>query len=186
MCRASGPISRRAWASPGIRTAKAARRFAPPTASSTIGPSSTTARTPARARPGAARSRFRNPPGGLTNPFAGYPGGNPFPGPIPPARNQAFPTAGAYFDIPLDLRPTYVQAWDLSYQRQVGANWLLLALLPGQQDDAPVGPDRRESGRLHSRDVQRQALLVDGESEPAPRALSAESGRRRLSIRPSP
>jgi hypothetical protein len=80
---------------------------------------------PGQGAPWGSTVTLSNPAGGLTNPFLGYPGGNPFPGPVPPARNQAFPTAGAYFDIPLDLRPTYIQAWDLSFQRQFAADWLL-------------------------------------------------------------
>jgi len=80
---------------------------------------------PGQGAPWGSTITLSNPLGGLTNPFLGYPGGNPFPSPNPPARNQTFPGAGAYFDIPLTLRPTYVQTWDLSYQWQIAADWLI-------------------------------------------------------------
>jgi Carboxypeptidase regulatory-like domain/TonB dependent receptor-like, beta-barrel len=88
---------------------------------------------PGQGAPWGSTVTLSNPAGGLTNPFQGYPGGNPFPSPVPPGRNQAFPAAGAYFDIPLGLRPTYVQSWNLSYQRQIGANWLLSASYLGNK-----------------------------------------------------
>jgi hypothetical protein len=86
---------------------------------------------PGQGAPWGSTVTLSSPAGGLTNPFAGYPGGNPFPSPVPPVKNQAFPTSGAYFDIPLNLRPTYAQEWDLSYQRQMGTDWLLSATYLG-------------------------------------------------------
>ena len=80
---------------------------------------------PGQGSPWGSTITLSSPPGGLSNPFQSYPGGNPFPSPVPPASNQVFPTSGAFFDIPLGLQPTYVQEWDLSYQRQLAANWLL-------------------------------------------------------------
>lgn len=44
-----------------------------------------------------------------------------------------FPLSGAYFDIPLNLQPTYAQEWDFSYQRQVGTNWLFTATYLGSK-----------------------------------------------------
>ena len=88
---------------------------------------------PGQGAPWGSTVTLSSPAGGLTNPFAGYPGGNPFPSPVPPAKNQAFPSSGAYFDIPLNLQPTYTQEWDLSYQRQVGANWLFTATYLGNK-----------------------------------------------------
>ena len=88
---------------------------------------------PGQGAPWGSTITLSNPVGGLTNPLLGYPGGNPFPGPVPPARNQAFPTAGAYFDIPLNLRPTYAQEWNFSYQRQLAADWLVTATYLGSK-----------------------------------------------------
>jgi len=62
----------------------------------------------------------------LSNPWATYPGGvNPLPIALSP--NQVFPTAGAYTTDPFDWRPTMLDQWNLSIQRQVGADWLFTA-----------------------------------------------------------
>jgi Carboxypeptidase regulatory-like domain/TonB dependent receptor len=55
----------------------------------------------------------------FSNPWAGQPGGNPFPG------ASIFPLAGTYVNIPPNLNPTYMMQWNISYQRQVSANWLV-------------------------------------------------------------
>ena len=73
------------------------------------------------------------PAGGLTNPYQGYPGGNPFPQPFPPANNVAFPTAGVWVNLPLHIHPTYLQQWNLSYQRQMGSDWLVTASYIGNK-----------------------------------------------------
>lgn len=66
-----------------------------------------------------------SPSGGLSNPYLSYPGGNPFPLPSPPSRNATFPALGAYVVQPLNLHPTYMQQWNLSYQQTLGDGWLL-------------------------------------------------------------
>jgi hypothetical protein len=68
-----------------------------------------------------------SPAGGLADPYAGYPGGNPFPAPLPPAKDAVFPLAGVYVNFPIDTKATYVQQWGLSYQVQAGKDWLLSA-----------------------------------------------------------
>jgi len=72
------------------------------------------------------------PTGGFTNPWQGYPGGNPFPLVVGP--NITFPTSATYLTQPLNIRPTYVETWNLTIQRQLGKNWLLSASYIG--DDA--------------------------------------------------
>ena len=82
-------------------------------------------------------TRFaNNPPWGaqislpstnFTNPWATYPGGDPFPALNAVAKNMQFPLAGVYVNMPLHVNPPYVQQWNLSIQRQVGANLLLSA-----------------------------------------------------------
>jgi hypothetical protein len=64
-------------------------------------------------------------PGPLSNPWAGYPGGNPFPGTYPPSPNVTFPLYAAYSTIPMNLHPTYMTQWNISYQRQLRGNWLV-------------------------------------------------------------
>ena len=60
--------------------------------------------------------------GTLANPWAGYPGGNPF-----PQRPGAlfFPQFGVYINMPINPKPTYVEHWNVTYQRQLPANWLV-------------------------------------------------------------
>jgi hypothetical protein len=63
--------------------------------------------------------------GQFSNPFANYVlngvVGDPFPG------NLVFPTQGTYISIPPTNKPQYMMQWNLSYQRQVGNDWLLQA-----------------------------------------------------------
>jgi len=73
------------------------------------------------------------PAGGLANPYLGYPGGNPFPTPLPPTSSATFPAAGQYINFPLNLHHMYHQQWDLSYQRQVGTNWLVTVAYLGNK-----------------------------------------------------
>ena len=63
--------------------------------------------------------------GPLSNPWLGYPGGNPFPGTYPPSPNVTFPTFAAYSTIPMNLHPTYMTQWNVSYHRQLRDNWLV-------------------------------------------------------------
>jgi hypothetical protein len=64
--------------------------------------------------------------GQFSNPFATYVApngqtGDPFPG------LGLFPVGGTYVSIPKDVKPTYVMQWNLSYQRQLGKDWLVTA-----------------------------------------------------------
>ncbi len=63
--------------------------------------------------------------GQFSNPFANYTlngrTGDPFPG------ATVFPTEGAYISIPPEVPPTYMMQWNLSYQRQISANWVATA-----------------------------------------------------------
>jgi hypothetical protein len=61
----------------------------------------------------------------LSNPWASYPGGNPFPTVL--NKNVAFSTFGLVDTHPLHAKPTTVNQWNLSFQRQVGTDWLLTA-----------------------------------------------------------
>jgi hypothetical protein len=73
--------------------------------------------------PWGAQITLSNPLGGLTDPYLTYPGGNPFPGLATISADSFFPLAGVYVNSPLHLKPTYLQQWNLSVQRQVG-EWL--------------------------------------------------------------
>jgi hypothetical protein len=61
----------------------------------------------------------------LDDPWAGYPGGNPFPLFIP--KNAVFPINGTYTTYPQRTNPSYMEQWNLSFQRQFGTNWLVSA-----------------------------------------------------------
>jgi hypothetical protein len=58
--------------------------------------------------------------GTLSNPWAGY-GSNPF-----PQKPGAlfFPSFGTYINMPINPKSTYVEQWNITYQRQLPGNWL--------------------------------------------------------------
>lgn len=85
------------------------------------------------------------PPGGFGNPWLGYPGGSPYP--ITQNATSAYPTVGSYYTVPLHVHNTYVEQWNATLQKQMGASWLLKAsylgndmvhLWTGQQLDPAV------------------------------------------------
>lgn len=79
------------------------------------------------APPWGAVISYPDPSGGLTNPWAGFPGGNPFPLAAIPTKNVSFPLYAQYETMPLHIRPTYMQQWNLTYERQLGNNWIVTA-----------------------------------------------------------
>ena len=60
--------------------------------------------------------------GQFSDPFANYTlngkTGDPFPG------AAIFPTQGAYISVPPSVPATYMMQWNVSYQRQLSANWI--------------------------------------------------------------
>ena len=96
-------------------------------------PESYTARDFGTSAPWGSSISLTAPAGGLADPFLGYPGGNPFPTPYPPSANSQFPAAGQYITFPLNLHHMYHQQWDLSYERQVGHDWLVTAAYLGNK-----------------------------------------------------
>lgn len=76
-----------------------------------------------------------NPPFGNTiainnplsseNPWGTYAGGNPFPLKKPVPSDVTFPQFGSFVNIPLDVKPTYVEQWNISYERQFAKDWLI-------------------------------------------------------------
>jgi hypothetical protein len=65
------------------------------------------------------------PAGGFQNPWLGYPGGNPYP--IELSKDVIFRPNGNYLTVPLDVRNTYLEQWNISVQRQFGKDWLASA-----------------------------------------------------------
>ena len=62
-------------------------------------------------------------PGGFASPWLTYPGGSPYPVTLSPS--FVFPNNGAYDTVPLHVHNTYLEQWNLSIQKQLGASWLL-------------------------------------------------------------
>ncbi|MCL5746260.1 MAG: carboxypeptidase regulatory-like domain-containing protein [Acidobacteria bacterium] len=83
--------------------------------------------------PWGASMTINAPEGGFGNPYLNYPGGNPFPLPDPPPSDAVFPAGGEFANLPLHIRTMNTQQWNLSIQRQVGANWLLSASYLGNK-----------------------------------------------------
>jgi Carboxypeptidase regulatory-like domain/TonB dependent receptor len=63
----------------------------------------------------------------INTPWAGVASGNPFPLVSPDKYTYNSNNAALVFGYPLDVKPTYIQQYNLSIQRQFGGNWLLSA-----------------------------------------------------------
>lgn len=68
----------------------------------------------------------------LANPWSSYAGGNPFPGLLTLNSNTTFVSAGVYVNTPLNLKPMYLQQWNLSVQKQY-KTWLFGATYIGNK-----------------------------------------------------
>ena len=84
---------------------------------------------------------FGDPWGPGQNNSAAFPAGDPFP--LNLNKNFVFPIPGTYTTYPLNIKPTYLEQWNVSLQKQVGANWLLSASYLGNDTvhlwaDAPI------------------------------------------------
>jgi hypothetical protein len=67
-------------------------------------------------------------PKGWDDPWAATPGGDPIPALLQgPSINSIFPLNGTYTSYPLDLQATAVDQWNVSYQKQVAAGWMVSA-----------------------------------------------------------
>jgi hypothetical protein len=131
--------------------------------------------------PWASTVSLTSPSGGLTNPWANYPGGDPFPVPFPPSSTQAFPSGGVYVNMPLNLHPTHMAQWNLTYQRQLGKNWMLSATYlgdksthvwtTGEQDPAVYIPGEQ---------VAKNACSVDKSTGQYPLSCTGNTAQRRV------
>jgi hypothetical protein len=69
-----------------------------------------------------------NMPEGWDNPWVAVPGGDPIPAALNgPNKSSVFPLFSNYASWPLDLPPTSTDQWNVSYQRQLAANWMVAA-----------------------------------------------------------
>ncbi|HKR29728.1 MAG TPA: carboxypeptidase regulatory-like domain-containing protein [Terriglobales bacterium] len=71
--------------------------------------------------------------GGLANPWSGVPGGNPFPSPLNPPSSFVFQPNGQYVFENQNIKPNNVQQWNVSFQKQIGASWLVSASYLGSK-----------------------------------------------------
>ncbi len=73
------------------------------------------------------------PPGPLNfaDPYSTVPGGNPFPGSFGP--DATFIRNGNFMAMEPEMKATTVYSWNLSFQRQIGNDWLLGATYMGSQ-----------------------------------------------------
>jgi hypothetical protein len=83
--------------------------------------------------PYASSITLTNPTAPFSNPWLGFPGGDPFPG------AAIFPIAGTYVTIPPNVHATYMMQWNLSYQRQLGSDWLVTANYLGNRTNHILG-----------------------------------------------
>lgn len=66
------------------------------------------------------------PPGGLSNPYQTFAGGNPFPSPNPPPADITFNQfGGGLGNFKLHPKPMYIEQWNLAFQKQLPADWLV-------------------------------------------------------------
>jgi carboxypeptidase family protein len=94
--------------------------------------------------------------GTLANPWNGFQGGNPFPSPLNPPSSFVFPQHGAYVFEDQSSKPNNVQQWNLSFQKQFGANWLVsVSYLGSKTTHAWLG-----------RNMDPSALITSGETAP--------------------
>jgi len=76
------------------------------------------------APPFGTRVVLTNPVGTFDDPWQGYAGGNPFPlKPVGP--DSTFLTNAVVTNVPLHIKMSYMNQWNLSIQRQIGNDWLL-------------------------------------------------------------
>ncbi|MGH9519454.1 MAG: hypothetical protein ACRD2D_07375, partial [Terriglobales bacterium] len=83
--------------------------------------------------PWGASINLTDPAGGFSNPWQAYPGGNPWPTLASVGPTMPFPQEGVYVNVPLHVRPTYVQQWNGSVQHQLGNNDVLSASYIGNE-----------------------------------------------------
>ncbi len=72
-----------------------------------------------------------SPKGLFDNPWLGTPSGNIFPTQL--GANAIFPSGATYVNMPLHVKPTYLEQWNVSVQRQLGNDWLVSASYIGNR-----------------------------------------------------
>jgi len=99
----------------------------------------------------------------LADPWANYAGGDPFP--LNLSKNATFPTFSSYTSYPLDLKVPYLQQWNLSVQKQIGASWLFSGSYLGNSTthlwaEAPINAAVNVPGATTQNQNQRRVLYL--------------------------
>jgi len=84
------------------------------------------------AAPFGNRVRVDLPPGGFDNPYSAI-GGNPHP--IATSRDTVFPPSGTFGVMAPEINSPRVQSWNVTLERQMGANWGVSASYLGNHSD---------------------------------------------------
>ena len=127
------------------------------------------------------RLRLDFPPGGFDNPY-GHVGGDPHP--IVTSRDTVYPAGGAFGVMKPDIRSPRVQSWNLTLERQVGANWGVAVSYLGNYSDrlwdlVPINPAMFLGlGPCMLNGVVVSRVQYGREYERPPRDLAGESGSR--------
>ena len=105
----------------------------------------------------------------LSTPWATYPGGNPFPTPALSSSSK-FPANGTYTSYTPDVRPTYMQQWNLTVQRQLGSNWLISASYIGNNTIHgwtydPINPGVDIAGATTANIATRRLLYLENPAQ---------------------
>jgi hypothetical protein len=108
-----------------------------------------------------------NGPGGsipFDQPWNGYAAGNPFPAPYPPPSNVAFPVAAFYVVLPKQVKPTYIEQWNASYQLQFANNWLFSMSYLGNRTvhvwgGLPINPSVYIPGNSTTKNTNQRRVL---------------------------
>ena len=128
--------------------------------------------------PWGAQLTITNPVGGFTDPYLGYPGGNPFPALNTNWQTAPFPAFGVYVNTPLDMRPTTLQQWNVTVQRQMG-DWLAAVSYLGNHSThlwraTELNPAVYSAGATTANTNQRRVLYLANPTSGRP---TAPSGR---------
>jgi Carboxypeptidase regulatory-like domain/TonB dependent receptor len=104
----------------------------------------------------------------LSDPWANYPGGDPFP--LNLGKNAIFPNFSTYTSYPLDIHIPYLQQWNLSIQKQIGANWLVSGSYLGNSTihlwaEAPINAAVNVPGATTSNTNQRRVLYLANQAQ---------------------
>lgn len=136
--------------------------------------------------PFGSATTLSRPVGGLSNPYQGTTVPPfPLPFPTPQSANAFFAPNGVYVSLPLNLRPTYVMTWNLSFDEQLGPNWLLsLSYLGNRTNHLWLGYDANAPVFIPGNDCASSSSVIPkhGAGKSACSTTGNEQVRRALNL----